>query len=74
MRRAKIVCTLGPASSAPERLIELVEAGMDVARLNMSHGDYSDHESNLKNVRAAAAATGRPVGVLAILALRTRRH
>ena len=40
---------------------------MDVARLNMSHGDYTDHESNLKNVRAAAAATGRPVGVLADL-------
>ena len=43
MRRAKIVCTLGPASSAPERLVELVEAGMDVARLNMSHGEYADH-------------------------------
>jgi pyruvate kinase len=40
---------------------------MDVARLNMSHGEYADHESNLKNVRAAAAATGRPVGVLADL-------
>ena len=67
MRRAKIVCTLGPASSAPERLIELVEAGMDVARLNMSHGDYADHELNLTNVRAAAKAVGRPVGVLADL-------
>ncbi|MBA8794299.1 pyruvate kinase [Friedmanniella endophytica] len=67
MRRAKIVCTLGPASSAPERLIELVNAGMNVARLNMSHGDYSDHETNLQNVRAAAHAVGRPVGVLADL-------
>ncbi|MFB9673017.1 pyruvate kinase [Microlunatus capsulatus] len=67
MRRAKIVCTLGPASSAPERLIELVQAGMDVARLNMSHGEYADHEANLANVRAAAAAVGRPVGVLADL-------
>jgi pyruvate kinase len=61
------VCTLGPASSAPERLIELVAAGMDVARLNMSHGDYADHEANYHSVRAAAAATGRPVGVLADL-------
>jgi pyruvate kinase len=61
------VCTLGPASSAPERLIELVTAGMDVARLNMSHGDYSDHEVNYQNVRAASLATGRPVGVLADL-------
>ncbi len=61
------MCTLGPASSAPERLIELVAAGMDVARLNMSHGNYSDHQQNLDNVRAAAAATGRAVGVLADL-------
>jgi pyruvate kinase len=58
---------LGPASSAPERLVELVEAGMDVARLNMSHGEYADHEANLANVRAAAASVGRPVGVLADL-------
>ena len=61
------MCTLGPASSAPERLAELVAAGMDVARLNMSHGDYSAHQQNLDNVRAAAAAAGRPVGVLADL-------
>ena len=54
MRRAKIVCTLWPASSAPERLKELVAAGMDVARLNMSHGGYDDHLTNLQNVRAAA--------------------
>ncbi len=67
MRRAKIVCTLGPASSSLERLTELVNAGMDVARLNMSHGDYSDHKSNLENVRAAAVAAGRTVGVLADL-------
>ena len=67
MRRAKIVCTLGPASSSPERLAELVAAGMDVARLNMSHGDYSDHEANLRNVRAVAKAAGRPIGVLADL-------
>jgi pyruvate kinase len=67
VRRAKIVCTLGPASSAPERLAELVEAGMDVARLNMSHGDYADHLTNLQSVRNAAAAADRPVGVLADL-------
>ena len=67
MRRAKIVCTLGPASSSAERLAELVAAGMDVARLNMSHGDYSDHEGNLERVRDAATAAGRPIGVLADL-------
>ena len=67
VRRAKIVCTLGPASSTPERLSELVAAGMDVARLNMSHGDYADHLRNLRSVREAAASAGRPVGVLADL-------
>ena len=67
MRRAKIVCTLGPASSSPERLAELVDAGLDVARLNMSHGDYSDHEQNLRSVREASRNAGRPVGVLADL-------
>lgn len=67
MRRAKIVCTLGPASSDPERLVELVAAGMDVARLNMSHGDYADHLRNLQSVRRAGQHVGRPVGVLADL-------
>jgi len=67
VRRAKIVCTLGPASSSPERLKELVAAGMDVARLNMSHGGYDDHLTNLQNVRNAAETAGRPVGVLADL-------
>jgi len=61
------VCTLGPAAEAPERLIELVEAGMDVARLNMSHGGYEEHLMRLENTRAAAKAVGRPVGVLADL-------
>jgi pyruvate kinase len=67
VRRAKIVCTLGPASSTPERLAELVAAGMDVARLNMSHGDYADHLRNLRGVREASESAGRPVGVLADL-------
>jgi len=61
------VCTLGPASSSPERLAELVAAGMNVARLNMSHGDYADHERNLHSVRDAAEGAGHPVGVLADL-------
>ena len=64
MRRANIVCTLGPASESPERLVELVEAGMDVARLNMSHGDYAEHRKRLEAVREAARVVGRPVGVL----------
>ena len=67
MRRAKIVCTLGPASSTSERILELALAGMDVARLNMSHGDRSDHTSNLEHVRAAAASTGKAIATLADL-------
>jgi pyruvate kinase len=66
-RRAKIVCTLGPATSSPERIRGLVDAGMDVARLNFSHGDHADHENVYKLVRQAAEAAGRPVAVLADL-------
>jgi pyruvate kinase len=64
VRRAKIVCTLGPATSTPERIRELVEAGMDVARLNLSHGTYEDHERVYRMVRDASDATGRGVGIL----------
>lgn len=64
MRRAKIVCTLGPASSSPERLRELIDAGMDVARFNFSHGDYETHERNLINLREQAQLAGRSVAAL----------
>jgi pyruvate kinase len=64
MRRAKIVCTLGPATSTPESLRALVAAGMDVARLNLSHGSYADHEAVYAEVRAASRESGRAVGVL----------
>jgi pyruvate kinase len=66
-RRAKIVCTLGPATSSPERIRGLVEAGMDVARLNFSHGSHADHEKVYRLVRQAADATGRAIAVLADL-------
>lgn len=66
-RRAKIVCTLGPAVASDERINELVQSGMDVARLNFSHGDHADHKVAYDRVRAASAAAGRPVGVLADL-------
>jgi pyruvate kinase len=66
-RRGKIVCTLGPATSTDETVMALVEAGMDVARMNFSHGDYSDHKASYDRVRAASDATGRAVGVLADL-------
>jgi pyruvate kinase len=67
MRRAKIVCTLGPATSSAENLRELVKAGMDLARLNLSHGSHADHEQVYRDVRAAGDAVGRAVGVLADL-------
>jgi pyruvate kinase len=66
-RRGKIVCTLGPATSTEVMVNALVEAGMDVARLNFSHGDYADHESNYKLVRAASDLTGHAVGIMADL-------
>lgn len=66
-RRTKIVCTLGPATATGDRVRELVDSGMDVARLNFSHGDHADHEENYTHVRAASDATGRAVGILADL-------
>jgi pyruvate kinase len=66
-RRAKIVCTIGPATASPERLRGLAEAGMDVARLNFSHGTHADHERTYQLVRETAEAVGRPIGVLADL-------
>jgi pyruvate kinase len=63
-RRAKIVCTLGPATSSPEQIMALVDAGLDVARLNMSHGDHDTHRAAYDVVRAASDASGRSVGVL----------
>ena len=64
MRRAKIVCTLGPATHTAEQIRALVDAGMDVARFNLSHGSYSEHEERYNRVRAASEATQRAVGVL----------
>ncbi|MBE0616855.1 MAG: pyruvate kinase, partial [Proteobacteria bacterium] len=64
MRRAKIVCTLGPASSAPGVLGRLVDAGMDVARLNMSHGTREDHRRVAETLRRVASERGRAVSIL----------
>ncbi len=64
MRKAKIVCTTGPATSTPEQIQALVDAGMDVARINRSHGEPEEHEEIIGHVRAAARASGRAVAVL----------
>jgi len=63
-RRAKIVATLGPATSGPDQIGALVAAGLDVARLNMSHGDHDSHQAAYDGIRAAGDASGRSVGVL----------
>ncbi|MFF0727841.1 pyruvate kinase [Streptomyces sp. NPDC004134] len=67
MRRAKIVCTLGPAVDSFEQLKALIEAGMSVARFNMSHGTQAEHQERYDRLRKAAEETGRPIGVLADL-------
>ncbi len=67
MRKVKIVCTLGPATAGVDMLVRLIEAGMDVARLNFSHGDHDFHRKTFQDVRAAAAKVGKPVAVLADL-------
>jgi pyruvate kinase len=66
-RRAKIVCTLGPATGTLEQITALVESGMDVARLNFSHGTHADHEQAYHLVREASDKVGRAVAVLADL-------
>jgi pyruvate kinase len=63
-RRAKIVCTLGPATHTYEAIVALVGAGMDVARLNFSHGSREDHAAVYAHVRRASDASGRAVGIL----------
>ncbi len=67
MRRSKIVCTLGPAVDTFEKLKSLIEAGMNVARFNFSHGSHAEHEERYQRLRAASEATGQAVGVLADL-------
>ena len=64
MRRAKIVCTMGPAVESPEKVRELIAAGMNMARLNLSHGGYEEHQSRLNEVRAAAKEAGKPIAIL----------
>ncbi len=63
-RRAKIVCTIGPASNRPEIIRRLIESGMDVARLNFSHGDYESHRAHYTLIRQTAEALGTNVAIL----------
>ncbi|MFF5994333.1 pyruvate kinase [Lysinibacillus sp. KU-BSD001] len=64
MRKTKIVCTIGPASESPEMLQQLIKAGMNVARLNFSHGTHEEHAIRIAAIRDAAEKVGKPVGIL----------
>jgi len=64
MRRAKIVCTMGPAVESSEKVHELISAGMNMARLNLSHGGHDEHQSRLDLVRSVAAETNQPIAIL----------
>ena len=64
MRKTKIVCTIGPASESVEKFTQLMEAGMNVARLNFSHGDHEEHGGRIKNIREAEKQTGKTVAIL----------
>src|SRR5947209_20111850 len=63
-RRTKIVATIGPASSTPEKVRQLVDAGMDAARLNLSHGSHADHAARAELVRAVQEEVGRPLALI----------
>ncbi len=65
IRKTKIVCTIGPATSTPEAIENLIKAGMNVARLNFSHGDHEGHEKTISMIREASKKLGRHVGILA---------
>lgn len=64
MKKTKIVCTIGPASETVEQLVQLIEAGMNVARLNFSHGDHEEHLQRINNIREASRLTGKMVAIL----------
>ncbi len=64
MKKTKIVCTIGPASETVETLVELMNNGMNVARLNFSHGDFEEHGARIKNIREAAKITGKTIALL----------
>ncbi len=63
-KRTKIVCTIGPASSSPEMLTKMIQAGMNVARLNFSHGTYDEHAALIRSIRSCADALGEPIAIL----------
>ena len=64
MRKTKIVCTIGPASESEEMLEKLMKAGMNVARLNFSHGDHAEHQARIDSIRRVSKRLGKTVAIL----------
>ena len=67
LHKTKIVCTIGPASASPEVMEKMIQAGMNIARLNFSHGDFDSHRTVVRNLRSAANAAGKRVAIMADL-------
>ena len=65
--KTKIVCTIGPASESREVMEEMIRAGMNIARLNFSYGEFTSHEKIIKNLRAASRSTGKSLAIMADL-------
>src|SRR5688572_5786659 len=65
--KTKIVATIGPASNSPAVLEQIIRAGMNIARLNFSHGEFETHRQNIERIRVAAKIVGRPVAIMADL-------
>ncbi len=67
-KKTKIVCTIGPATETVEKLTKLVNAGMNVMRLNFSHGDFTEHQQRVENMKKVREITGKTVAILQDLA------
>ena len=64
MKKTKIICTIGPACDSPELIKKLIEAGMDIARLNFSHGSHTEHHRRIILLRQVAAELDKPLGIM----------
>ena len=67
VNKTKIVCTIGPASASPDIMGQMLRSGMDVARINFSHGDFAGHKTVIENLRSAARTAGKRVAIMADL-------
>ena len=63
-RKTKIICTIGPASESKEMMTKLVENGMNIIRLNFSHGDFEEHGNRIRNIREVVKETGKNIAIL----------